>query len=66
MGEKYVLKKPFKCQYGTIPEGSEITYFRGQFHINGGAVSQTWNTLFMKIIGDDEYVVKRKIITNKI
>ena len=29
MNEKYVLIKPFTCQYGTIPQGSEIICFRG-------------------------------------
>lgn len=66
MEEKYVLKKPFECQYGTLPEGSEIIYFRGQFYLNGGAISNAWNSLFKKIIENDEYVVKTRLIHNKI
>jgi len=64
MDEKYVLIKPYNCNYGTLPEGSEIIYFRGQFYLNGGPIPQVWNTLFNKIITDNSYVRKVKIPKN--
>ena len=64
MEEKYVLIKPYVCDYGTLPEGSEIIFFRGQFYLNGGPIPQVWNTLFNKIIKDDNYVRKLKILKN--
>ena len=64
MEEKYVLIKPYVCDYGTLPEGSEIIFFRGQFYLNGGPIPQVWNTLFNKIIEDDNYVRKLKILKN--
>jgi len=65
MDEKYVLIKPYTCGYGTLPEGSEIIYFRGQFYLNGGPIPQTWNKLFSDIISDETYVRKVKIIKNE-
>ncbi len=54
MNEKYVLIKPYECNYGTLPEGSDIIYFRGQFYLNGGPITAVWNSLFKKIIEDDK------------
>lgn len=65
MNEKYVLIKPYECGYGTLPVGTDIIYFRGQFYINGGAVSHMWNDLFKRIIENDEYVKKVKINKNE-
>lgn len=65
MNEKYVLIKPYECDYGILPEGSEIVYFRGQFYFNGGPIPQSWNTLFKKIISDETYVKKVKIPKNQ-
>jgi hypothetical protein len=64
MNEKYVLIKPYDCNYGTLPEGSEIIFFRGQFYLNGGPIPQVWNTLFKKIISDETYVRKVRIPKN--
>ena len=64
MNEKYVLIKPYVCNYGTLSEGSEIIYFRGQFYLNGGPIPQVWNHLFKKIIENDEYVKKVAIPKN--
>ena len=63
MNEKYVLIKPYKCNYGTLPEGSDIRYFRGQFYLNGGPIPQVWNSLFKRIIEDKEYT--KKLIVEK-
>ena len=65
MNEKYVLIKPYECNYGTLPQGSDIIYFRGQFYLNGGPIPQSWNSLFKKIIENDEYVRKVKIQKNE-
>jgi hypothetical protein len=65
MNEKYVLIKPYECSYGTLPEGSDIIYFRGQFYLNGGPIPVEWNSLFKKIIEDDKYVRKVKINKNE-
>ena len=64
MNEKYVLVKSYDCSYGTLPQGSDIIFFRGQFYLNGGPIPQVWNTLFKKIITDDTYVRKVKIPKN--
>ena len=65
MNEKYVLIKPYECSYGTLPEGSDIIFFRGQFYLNGGPIPSVWNSLFKKIIADNEYVKKVTIHRNE-
>lgn len=66
MDEKYVLIKPFECQYGTLPEGTEIIGFRGQIYVNGGPVPSTFNSIFLNLIKDAEYVRKVKLTKNQI
>jgi hypothetical protein len=66
MKEKYVLTKPYTCSYGTLPEGSEIIYFRGQMWVNGGPIPSSFNDIFLDLIKDKEYVTKMKITQNKI
>lgn len=65
MDKKYVLIKPFECQYGTLPEGSEIIWFRGQFYVNGGPVPPSFNDILAKVIKDKNYVKEMKIIKNE-
>ena len=65
MDKKYVLIKPFECQYGTLPEGSEIIWFRGQFYVNGGPVPPSFNDILAKVIKDKTYVKEMKIIKNE-
>ena len=65
MDKKYVLIKPFECQYGTLPEGSEIIWFRGQFYVNGGPVPPSFNDILTKVIKDKNYVKEMKIIKNE-
>jgi hypothetical protein len=65
MDKKYVLIKPFECQYGTLPEGSEIIWFRGQFYVNGGPVPPSFNDILVKVIKDKTYVKEMKIIKNE-
>ena len=64
MNEKYVLIKPYECQYGTIPSGSEIICFRGQVWVNGGPIPPSFNSIFLDLINNDEYVRKVKIQKN--
>lgn len=65
MNEKYVLIKPYVCQYGTIPTGSEIIYFRGQVWVNGGPIPNTYNDIFLELMRNDEYVRKVRIPKNQ-
>ena len=65
MEEKYVLTKPYECQYGTLPIGTEIICFRGQVYVNGGPIPPSYNDMFMDIITNNEYVKKIKIFKNQ-
>jgi len=65
MNEKYVLIKPYVAGEGTLPEGSEIIYFRGQVWVNGGPVPSSYNRMFLDLIKNPEYVRKVKINKNE-
>lgn len=65
MDEKYVLIKEFTCQYGTLPEGSEIVAFRGQIWVNGGPIPPSYNDIFLKLIQNKSMVRKVKMIKNE-
>lgn len=65
MEEKYVLIKPYDCQYGTLPEGSEIIIFRGMVYVNGGVIPPSFNSLFLKLVKNRDYVRKIKINKNE-
>lgn len=64
MDEKYVLIKPYECQYGRLAEGTEIIAFRGQVWVNGGPIPPSYNGLFLNLIKDPNYVRKVKIPRN--
>lgn len=64
METKYVLIKPYTCQYGTLGEGTEIIYFRGQVYVNGGPIPSSFNDIFLNLIEDSNYVKKVKIPKN--
>lgn len=64
MDEKYVLIKPYECQYGRLPEGTEIIAFRGQIWVNGGPIPSGYNGIFLDLIQDSSYVRKVKIPKN--
>lgn len=66
MEEKFVLTKPYECEYGTLPIGTEIIYFRGQVYVNGGPIPNVWNQMFLELVNNEEYGVKMKIIKNKL
>lgn len=62
MEEKWVLIKPYTCEYGTIPENSDIYYFRGAYYLNGGLIPPEYYGLFNKLINDTNYTRKMKVI----
>lgn len=67
---KYVFRKPYVIDSGTIPEGSEVILFRGWVYINGGMADEYSRGLIMSIVNNkqkrDEYLVRVKIIGNKV
>lgn len=67
---KYVFKKAYTTDSGTIPEGTEIILFRGWTYINGGMADNYSNGLIMSIVNNskkrDEYLVRLKLIANKV
>lgn len=65
MDEKYVLIKPYECQYGKLPIGTEIVSFRGQIWVNGGPIPNSYNDIFLDLIEDKDYVRKVKIQKNQ-
>ena len=68
--KKYVFKKSYVMEAGTIPEGTEIILFRGFVYINGGMADEYSQHLIMRIIADErkrnEYLVPMRIIGNKV
>jgi hypothetical protein len=64
MNEKYILIKPYECQYGVLREGTEIICFRGQVWVNGGPIPLGYNNIFLSLIQDSNYVRKVKIEKN--
>ena len=65
MEEKYVLIKPYECQYGKLPIGTEIIYFRHQVYVNGGPIPSSYNQIFLDLINDSSYTQKVKIHKNQ-
>lgn len=68
--KKYVFKKAYVMDAGTIPEGTEIILFRGFVYINGGMADNYSQGLIMSIINNEkkrnEYLQQMKIIGNKV
>ena len=68
--KKYVFRKAYTTENGTIPEGTEIILFRGWSYINGGLADNYSNGLIMSILNDPkkrkEYLVQMRIIPNKV
>lgn len=66
MKEKYIFIKKFK----SIPEGSEMIYFRKLIYINGCLISPQYYTELLELINDpylrSEYLKKEKIIKDKV
>lgn len=66
MKEKFILIKPYECQYGTLPINTEIIYFNNQFYVNGGPIPLSYNDIFYSLIHNSNYVIKQNIIPNKV
>lgn len=68
--KRYVFIKPYTTHCGTIPENSELTLFRGFYHINGGRVLQAYNKYIDALLNDvslkREYLKEVPIIFNKV
>ena len=68
--KKYVFKKAYVMEAGTIPEGTEIILFRGFVYINGGMADEYSQSLIMSIVNNKnkckEYLTQMKIIGNKV
>lgn len=67
---KYVFKKAYVTNDGSIPEGTEIILLRGNVFINGGMADPYSRHLLLDIIRDKakcgEYLMRMKIIGNKV
>lgn len=67
--KKYVFKKPFIADEGTIPEGSEIIVFRDIIYLNGGMIHPAYQEMLRKIVDTPslniKYLKELPIIRNK-
>lgn len=67
---KYVFKRPFVADEGTIPEGSEIILFRDVVYLNGGMIHPAYQEMLKKIVDTPslniQYLKEMPIIKNKI
>jgi len=67
---KYVFKRPYVVDEGTIPEGSEIIVFRDVIYLNGGMIHPAYQEMLRKIVDtprlNHEYLKEMPIIHNKI
>lgn len=53
MNKKYIFIKPYVTSQGTIPQGSEISFFRGFVYINGGICMGTYANILRNIVEDE-------------
>lgn len=69
MEKKYIFIKPYTTEQGTIPEGSDIIFFRGRVFINGGMCHPAYESILRNIVEDDalhkEYLKDFKIEKNE-
>ena len=54
MDKKYILKKEYKTEWGTLPVGSEITIFRGFVYFNGGMVVPAYADILQRLVDDEK------------
>ena len=68
--EKYVFKKPYTVDEGTILEGSDIIIFRGVVYLNGGMIHPAYQEIIRKIVDTptlkEKYLKEVPIINNKV
>lgn len=67
---KFILIKPYSCEFGTLKEGDEIILFRNVVYYNGGMVMGGYQSLLKRLITDDnlrtQYLKEVQVIQNKI
>lgn len=67
---KYVFKKPYTVDEGTIPEGSDIIIFRDVVYLNGGMIHPAYQEIIRKIVDTptlkEKYLKEVPIINNKV
>lgn len=70
MKKKFIFIKTYKTSEGSIPEGSEIVFFRGNIYLNGGLLHPAYRKIIMDIVNNEaiknQYLIEKEIITNKI
>jgi len=67
MEKKYIFKKPYVTEWGTLPVGSDIVLFRGFVYFNGGMVTPAYADILRNIVTDpklkaeylDEQVIEK-------
>jgi len=67
---RYIFKKSYTCQMGTIAEGREITLFRGILYIDGVIIPEPYASDIRKLFSDEkfvkEYIRTENVIKNKV
>lgn len=71
---EYVFKKPYKCEFGVLREGStmRVMTYNGQSVVffEGGMTEGGYNDMLLNIIENkklhDEYLYDRPVIENKV
>lgn len=67
---KFIFIKEYSGEYGKIPQGTEIIFFRGFLYMNGGMVHPAYQKILLNIIQNEdlkeEYLKEARIINNKI
>ena len=67
---KFIFIKEYSGEYGKIPQGTELIFFRGFLYMNGGMIHPAYQKLLCGIIQNDdlkdEYLREVKIINNNV
>jgi hypothetical protein len=67
---KFIFIKEYSGEYGKIPQGTELIFFRGFRYMNGGRVHPAYQKILLNIIQNEdlkeEYLKEVRIINNKI
>ena len=68
--KKYVFIKAYQTLEGTIPEGSELIYFRERYFLNGGMLHPAYHSKMEAIVTNptlkNQYLREVGIIHNKV
>ena len=55
-GKRYIFKKSYTCDQGTIGEGREINYFRNSLLMDGLLIPQPFCYELKKLLENDNFV----------